>query len=206
MINRRKLITTSASSLLVASSTKSFADCNDKPKTPSQVTGPFYKNTFDQKNSDLTYNNGRASGEIIKITGRIMDVNCNPLANCKISVWQANVYGKYNHPGDSSDRPMDPFFNGYSKFNNDENGQYTFLTIKPGSYQAMGTWVRPPHIHIKIDTPIGKSLVTQLYFSGNPLNKKDFLYKQTDSPELLELELNKDSEDKIFKSTFDFII
>ena len=69
MINRRKLITTSASSLLVASSTKSFADCNDKPKTPSQVTGPFYKNTFDQKNSDLTYNNGRASGEIIKITG-----------------------------------------------------------------------------------------------------------------------------------------
>ena len=55
---------------------------------------------------------------------------------------------------------------------------FKFKTILPGVYPAGKNWYRPPHIHFKISKPGYIELITQMYFPGHKLNKKDLLLKQ----------------------------
>jgi protocatechuate 3,4-dioxygenase beta subunit len=49
----------------------------------------------------------------------------------------------------------------------DNNGHYAFSSIKPGRYRIMNGF-RPAHIHLKVSHPDYETLVTQLYFKGDP--------------------------------------
>ena len=61
----------------------------------------------------------------------------------------------------------------------DGEGEYRFLTIKPGCYpwkEETNQW-RPAHIHLSVMGPtLASRLVTQLYFPGDPLFDLDFIY------------------------------
>ena len=50
-------------------------------------------------------------------------------------------------------------------------------TIKPGAYVARRDidWWRPPHVHFSI-VGSGVRLVTQMYFPGEPLNDRDYIF------------------------------
>ena len=117
--------------------------------TGYQVDGPFYPLTLPtEQDADLTHlagGSGQASGEVIEVMGHVRDGECQPVPGCVIEVWQANTYGRYAHPLDQpKGRPLDPNFQGYARIATDKDGSYRFLTIKPGSYAAIGNWVRPP--------------------------------------------------------------
>jgi protocatechuate 3,4-dioxygenase, beta subunit len=88
-----------------------------------------------------------------------------------IEVWQANTFGRYTHPrdGDSSG-PLDPGFQGYGRMISAVDGSYRFVTIKPPPYSG-----RTPHIHFIVGAPRTR-LTTQMFFEGEPLNERDFLY------------------------------
>jgi protocatechuate 3,4-dioxygenase beta subunit len=58
----------------------------------------------------------------------------------------------------------------------DANGRYRLETIVPGLYPG-----RTRHFHVKVQAPHGRVLTTQLYFPGEPRNRRDFLYR----PDLL---------------------
>jgi protocatechuate 3,4-dioxygenase beta subunit len=62
----------------------------------------------------------------------------------------------------------------------DENGRYTFMTIKPGAYpwgNHPNAW-RPNHIHFSLfGSNITNRLVTQMYFPGDPLLQYDPIYQ-----------------------------
>ncbi len=77
--------------------------------TPFQVDGPFYPMAIQDYDWDLTSvsgKTGRAEGEVIEVTGQVLDAKCQPLPGSVLEVWQANLRGRYNHPGDkSTDRP-----------------------------------------------------------------------------------------------------
>jgi protocatechuate 3,4-dioxygenase beta subunit len=148
--------------------------------TGPQIDGPFFPVLLPQEyDADLTRvagGPGRAEGEVIEIHGQVRDAACRPVPGCVIEVWQANVHGRYTHPLDEpKGRPPDPNFQGYARIATDADGAYRFLTIKPGSYAAMGDWIRPPHIHFKVHAPFNPSVTTQMYFAGHPLNEKDRL-------------------------------
>ena len=173
-------------------------------KTPAQPAGPFFKQKKLSDLNDLT-NNGMAAGKRIKIEGKILDNNCRPYPNCLIDIWQANTYGKYNHKNDYSDNELDKNFNGYKKIVANSEGFYSFTTILPGSYKISNNILRPPHIHLLIKTKSNKSLTTQLYFKGHPLNKNDFILNNINNKSLLEVSLVK-SENNIRKAIFNIII
>ena len=89
-----------------------------------------------------------------------------------MEIWQANASGRYDHPGDNHDAPLDPNFHGIGRTLTDDEGRYSFVTIKPGSYPWQNhpfAW-RPAHIHFSLlgNAPIQR-LVTQMYFPGDPL-------------------------------------
>ncbi len=52
------------------------------------------------------------------------------------------------------------------------DGQYSFRTLKPGWYQALGAY-RPAHVHFKVWKEGVELLTTQMYFLGDPFLKAD---------------------------------
>ena len=122
--------------------------------TPDQILGPFYpvRKPIDG-GTDLTRLKGKsgpASGELIYVMGRVINMKGEPVAGAQLEVWQANGAGRYTHPSDWNSAPLDPNFEGYATVTADSEGRYRFKTIKPGAYPVGGNWVRPPHIHFDV--------------------------------------------------------
>lgn len=143
--------------------------------TSEQDKGPFYPVRYpDDVDADLTRraSGGVAGGEIIYVSGRVVNVRGEPVANARVEIWQANAHGRYTHPRDANPAPIDPNFDGYARIETDAEGRYRFKTIKPGAYAVSREWTRPPHIHF-IVRGRANQLVTQMYFPGDPLNDQD---------------------------------
>jgi protocatechuate 3,4-dioxygenase beta subunit len=152
-----------------------------RPLTRSERTGPVGLDLFPVGPLDLSKaaaNAPRATGQLIRISGRITDEDGSPMAGAVIEIWQANSAGKYVHDADRHPAPVDPNFTGEGRLATDADGQFRFFSIKPGAYPVLesGWWWRPPHIHFSI---LGRSwmdrFVTQIFFPGEPLNETDLL-------------------------------
>jgi protocatechuate 3,4-dioxygenase beta subunit len=132
-----------------------------------------------EKDADLTTIRGhkrRAEGKVVHLMGRVLNLKGEPVKGVRMELWQANTYGRYAHPADQHDAPLDANFQGYSVQDTDKEGRYRFKTIRPGAYPVDANWMRPPHIHFEIRSKKSR-LVTQMFFPGEPLNDKDSLFK-----------------------------
>lgn len=149
--------------------------------TPRQTRGPFYPLALPlEKDNDLATVAGRsglAHGEIVHVVGRVLDRNGRPVRKARLEIWQCNAFGRYHHPHDRSDRPIDPNFQGYGQFVTGEDGAYRFRTIKPVPYPG-----RAPHIHFAIGGEDFSPLVTQMYVAGAPENEWDFILNAVRDP------------------------
>jgi protocatechuate 3,4-dioxygenase beta subunit len=153
--------------------------------TQRQPEGPFYPiYEQDDVDNDLTRVRGSrnmASGEVIFLHGAVMDQHCRPVEGAIVEIWQAAKTGKYNHPSDPNPAELDPHFQYWGIAKTDSVGGYTFKTIKPGKYRASDTWVRPPHIHMKVHLRGFRELITQVYFEEESgLNSKDLILNELD--------------------------
>lgn len=140
--------------------------------TPPQSRGPFYPDRIPlDSDNDLVTVKGRpapAKGEITSVVGRCLDEKERPLRNAHIEIWQCDAFGRYHHPWDRRDAPLDANFQGYGRFVTRDDGAYRFRTIKPVPYPG-----RAPHIHFAIRGPSFEPLVTQMYVKGAPENDRD---------------------------------
>ncbi len=178
-LNRRKFF---GMSLLAAggliTSARAQSSCELK-STPEQPEGPFYP-ILDQsdKDTDLTSViglKGKAIGKVIIVQGKVQDLDCQPVESALVEIWQACHTGKYNHTSDPNPAPADPNFQYWGRAVTDKLGFYQFKTIVPGAYPAGGNWIRPPHIHFKIQKLGYIELITQMYFLGESLNDQDLI-------------------------------
>lgn len=146
-----------------------------QPATAQQTEGPFYPSPFLSSASDLTADN-KAMGDIHLVKGRVVDLDCRPIAGVQVDLWQANAQGKYRHSRDRANpAALDPAFQGLGRVITDRQGDFLFRTIKPGSYTAGQDWVRPPHLHFKVWRAGQVVLTTQMYFAGESLNDRDLI-------------------------------
>ena len=161
-------------------------------KTPAQAEGPFYMNTWDRitpvlHQNDLTWANDpskKAEGEVIYLTGQVTDPDCKPIKGAIVEIWQACRTGRYAHMADPSPAWLDPNFRYFGEFLTDEDGMYSFKTIKPGPYPVGSNWIRPAHVHFKISAGlVMRMLTTQMYFSGDPHLGADRLLSSVPKPE-----------------------
>ena len=113
-----------------------------------------------------------AIGERIIVSGRLLDGDGRPIPGQLVEVWQANAAGRYAHPVDQHDAPLDPGFGGVGRTVTGGDGTWRFVTIRPGAYpwgNDTNAW-RPAHIHFSVfGRSFGERLVTQMYFPGDPL-------------------------------------
>ena len=153
------------------------------PQTLSELTGPVYGgDDIRPLDNDLTRNavkNGEPIGERIIVVGRVLDEAGRPVPNALVEVWQANACGRYIHKVDQHPAPLDPNFTGAGRCLTDKNGEYRFITIRPGAYpwrNHENAW-RPAHIHFSVfGTNFLQRLVTQMYFPGDPLFPLDPIF------------------------------
>jgi protocatechuate 3,4-dioxygenase beta subunit len=157
-------------------------------RTPDQILGPYFPiGHRPAAQGDLTAikgADGLAQGEMIEVTGRILNLHGEPVRGAKLTVWQANTFGRYGHSNDSNPAPVDPNFVGCVDIRSSSDGVYRIKTVKPGAYPAGPDWIRPPHIHFEVQGQFER-LITQMYFPGEPLNARDRLLNSALRPELL---------------------
>ena len=148
------------------------------PHTLSELTGPLYgHNPIGETDNDLTrQHSGEPLGERIIVTGRVQDEDGRPIPNTLVELWQCNAAGRYIHKNDSHAAPLDPNFTGAGRAITDNQGNYRFITIKPGAYpwrNHANAW-RPAHVHFSLFGPSFLTrLITQMYFPGDPLMAYD---------------------------------
>ena len=151
------------------------------PHTISESSGPvFGHDDLQETDGDLTSQfAGAPIGERIVVSGRVLDDSGHPVPGALIELWQANAAGRYRHKNDQHAAPLDPNFGGCGRVLTDSNGQYRFVSIKPGAYPWQNhpnAW-RPAHIHFSIfGAGLLTRLVTQMYFPGDPLLAYDPIF------------------------------
>ena len=141
--------------------------------TSSQTIGPYLHIGMDWAvNPDLAGSN--VKGERISVSGRVVDADGAPVNDAMLEIWQANSHGRYAHPEDVRDLPLDEGFSGWGRVTTDDDGRFRFNTIKPGRVPAADGGLQAPHLNVTIFMRgMLKHLVTRIYFDGDATNAHD---------------------------------
>lgn len=141
--------------------------------TPFQTLGPFFDFGLVIPDGDIVAEPA-AAGRHITIEGTVRDGVGDVLPDALIEVWQANAAGKYRHPHDRQDLPVDPLFSGFGRVATDDHGRFTFTTIVPGRVPGPDGGLQAPHLAIGfLARGLLTRLVTRVYFEDEPSNAED---------------------------------
>jgi protocatechuate 3,4-dioxygenase alpha subunit len=167
-------------------------------QTPSQTVGPFFHYGLPWKGGadlvgqsdmgarpelfpeehyvlNVSTPRGPVAGEVIEVTGCVVDGDGNPVPDAMVEIWQANAAGRYAGPDDPrTELPLDDGFIGFGRSSTGDDGVYRFRTVRPGRVPGPGNSLQAPHIAIGVmGRGLLKRLVTRLYFADAPENAED---------------------------------
>jgi len=150
--------------------------------TPSQTVGPYLHLGLTWLNTtDLA--KGASAGEPITVSGTVFDGDGAPVPDAMLELWQANAHGKYAHPEDRQDKPLDQGFMGFGRVPTDKDGRFSFRTIKPGQVPGRGNTMQAPHILVAVFMRgMLKHAYTRIYFSDEAANASDPVLALVESP------------------------
>jgi len=122
--------------------------------TGEMTLGPFFPREFAQGANDLTAVEGKAAkGETIEISGRVTQLDGRALDNVVLEIWQAGADGRYDNP---------EFF-GWGRAATNQDGVYSFKTIKPKGPQG-----RRSHVNfIVLYSGLMRQLQTVMFFEDS---------------------------------------
>ena len=151
--------------------------------TASQTVGPFFHDCLmrDDARCDVLASDS-TEGTHIRITGRVIDGDGAGVPDAVLEIWQANQHGRYNHPADQRDLPLDPLFSGYGRIATQADGDFCFTMIKPGAVPFDGRRLQAPHISVAV---LGRGLLnhlyTRIYFDDEPTTADDPVLQRVDA-------------------------
>ena len=160
----------------------------------SQTVGPYLHIGLTWLVTDNLVGPG-VTGEPITIEGRVTDADGKPVDDALVEIWQANAHGRYDHPDDARDLPLEPGFKGFGRVPTDAAGGFRFATIKPGRVPAPDGGMQAPHINVAIFARgLLNRLATRLYFDGDPANGDDPVLKSIDAKRRATLIAKRDGQ------------
>ena len=102
----------------------------------------------------------------MKISGFVYDGEGQVVPDAVVEIWQANIFGKYNHPEDITTSEVVDGFSGFARSCTDKDGRYFFVTLKPGRVSGRGNTLQAPHLSVNVlARGMLKQQVTRIYFS-----------------------------------------
>jgi protocatechuate 3,4-dioxygenase, alpha subunit len=150
------------------------------PFTPEATVGPFYPGAFvHDAPGDLWQVSALVAhhpqGQPIVLVARFSDALKQPVPSLIVEFWQANAHGRYRHPADTSDAPLDPQFDGFARVRTSDEGALECHTIKPGAHPVPGQTgvMRAPHLRLTVFASGIDRLFTHVFFDDEPANDSD---------------------------------
>ncbi|HZD63621.1 MAG TPA: protocatechuate 3,4-dioxygenase subunit alpha [Xanthobacteraceae bacterium] len=151
--------------------------------TPSQTVGPFYAYCLTPAKYKLHENFTNnlivqgIEGEKIRIEGRVLDGDNIGIPDAMVEIWQADTKGGFAHG--RQHQGANTGFKGFGRVEPDHEGNYHFITIKPGRVKTRDGKLQAQHIDVAIFARgMLKHLVTRIYFGDEESNKDDPVLSQ----------------------------
>lgn len=147
----------------------------DGRSTPSQTVGPYFSIGF----SWLERGNlmeGTGSGDRVTISGRVLDGEGQPVPDAVLEIWQADAQGRYAHPEDVPNVSAANKFLGFGRVFANQQGEFCFTTLKPGSVPGPDGRPQAPHLEVSLFMRgMLRRLITRIYFPAESANETDFV-------------------------------
>lgn len=161
--------------------------------TPSQTIGPFYFGTLAN-----TYRAELAppgvAGERIELAIALHDRDGAVVPDGLIEIWQANSHGRYNHPEDRRNLPLDAGFEGFGRASTDKAGVARFGTVRPGRVPWPQGGLQAAHVNVSVFARgVLNRLATRLYFEGDAALPEDPVLKLVEAARRPTLIARRDS-------------
>jgi protocatechuate 3,4-dioxygenase beta subunit len=150
-------------------------------ETSANLLGPFWRVGAPRMQNGASIVRSPTPGRPLFFTGRIVDLQGNPVAGAEIDVWHASPEGLYENQD-----PNQAEWNLRGKFTSDEHGVFSYRSVKPSGYPVpMGGPTgallraqkrhpfRPAHLHSLIYKPGFKSMASQIYSPDDPQIETD---------------------------------
>lgn len=184
-------------------------------ETPGSVVGPFHVNNSPYipigGSIDLDHIPG---GQSALVKGRVVDIDGNPIAGAELDIWQTAPNQNYAVQDKNQSEN-----NLRGRQLTDEDGRYTFITVKPVPYSVPRDGpcgyllnisgrhgMRAAHIHIGIEAKGFKSLVTEIFVSGDEYLHDDTVFGACDE---LTMAYHKNTDSSVpteLVAEYDFVL
>ena len=132
-------------------------------QTTSDILGPFYRPDSPVRNNLVIEG---TEGPIVELSGVVRHKDCKtPYKNAKVELWHCDAQQVYDNHTDEYR------YRGCTYC--DEQGNYKFTTQMPVPYPVGDGTIRPAHFHLMVSAAGYQSLITQIYFTGDPHLEED---------------------------------
>jgi protocatechuate 3,4-dioxygenase alpha subunit len=135
------------------------------PPTPSQTVGPYFAIGLPWPDGPCAV--PRATSGAISLRGSVFDGAGDPVPDALVETWQADPDGRfadlYGHGGPSSL----PGFRGFARCGEEDgDGSFTIVTVKPGRVPTAGGRMQAPHLAVSVFARgLLHRCVTRIYFA-----------------------------------------
>ncbi|MDC3409792.1 6-chlorohydroxyquinol-1,2-dioxygenase [Alphaproteobacteria bacterium] len=181
-------------------------------ETETTVLGPFHAPSVKINNGDNIAKT--VSGENCIVSGKITDVNDQPILRASIEVWQSGPDGLYDV------QKGDDIVDLRATLETLDDGSYMFRTVKPQYYPIpvdgpVGDLLqnldrhpfRPAHIHFMVKSKGYKDLVTHVFIDGDKYLESDTVFAVKKSLiRKLEHGIDDESKEKCLLLNFDIVM
>lgn len=168
---------------------------NKRSPTPFCELGPFYKRDAPHIGVLRTADD---AGLPLSLSGFVYSSSGETLPEAKLEIWQTDHFGHYDNDGYRYRTTLKP----------DDKAAYGLDSVIPGHYPARVC----QHVHYLATAPGHKPMVTQLYFSTDPVFDGDPLKNFSRDPLITSRELvrpvllKQDKNQMIAVVTFDLVL
>ena len=144
---------------------------NGQTETDANLLGPFWRMDSPRTENGGSIVRSATPGPALFVKAWLRDVKGSPIEGAEVDVWQSSPEGFYENQD-----PVQADMNLRGKLMTDENGHFSFRSVKPAGYpipvdgpvgellRAQGRHnMRPAHLHVLAVKPGFKTLISQVY-------------------------------------------
>ncbi len=126
--------------------------------TPSQTIGPFFHIALDNPGANRLVASAVSENTMV-LSGRVFDGDGVAISDGLIEIWQADAAGVYHAQGSAT-------FRCAGRVALDGEGNYRFVTCKPGRVAGTGVDQQAPHVNLTLFARgLLMHLRTRVYFA-----------------------------------------